>query len=563
MTFDKNSKNYLDWINNPNLDLELKDLLLKATDEELNAAFSLELEFGTAGIRGILGAGPGRFNQYTIKKVTIALANLLKHKYSERLTDGVVIGHDNRYHSQEFSQLVAEILTSFGVKAYLFKDNAMKPTPVVSFATKKLNAIAGVVITASHNPAQYNGYKIYDPFGCQLMPEDTDIISQEMDKISDILNWKFTKNDQLLSEVPNQIIKDYEKMISDLQFYPDEVQSKKNLKIIFSAVNGTGTEFTPVLLKKFGYDVIEVEEHAFEDPSFKNVENPNPEFLPAWKIPLEYGKEHSADLIIINDPDADRIGIAVNHQNQWIRLNGNETGPLLIDWKLSQMQKFKKLPTNPVLYSSFVTSDLGDRIAKETYNAKIIKTLTGFKWMGGEIAKEKERNLNFVFAYEESFGYVLDASTRDKDGIQASVVISEAAWYAKTQEKKTLVDVLNDLYSKYEYYYTDTVNLNVKPEEKKIKLDPIMTNLREKGLQELAGVKVTKIEDYINGLYNMPGQNLMKFYFADGSWFAARPSGTEPKLKIYFVVVDQNYDQALKKQQTMWTDLQKQLNLDF
>ncbi|AVP49033.1 phospho-sugar mutase [Williamsoniiplasma luminosum] len=563
MNFDKKNKDFLEWINNPSLDQELKDLLQNATNEELNAAFNLELEFGTAGIRGVLGAGPGRFNSYTIKKVTIALSKLLIQKYPNRLNDGVVIGHDNRHNSKSFAQLVADVLTSFGIKAYLFKNNEMKPTPLVSYATKKLNAIAGVVITASHNPAEYNGYKIYDPFGCQLMPEDTDVIAMEMDKIADVLNWTFEKNDALLTIVNDQVINDYEKMIADLQFYPNEIASKKAVKIIFSAVNGTGTEFTPVLLKKFGYDVIEVEEHAFEDETFKNVGNPNPEFEPAWIIPLEYAKKHDADIIIINDPDADRIGIAIKHDGQWVRLNGNETGPLLIQWKLSQQAKFDKLPKNPALYSSFVTSDLGDRIAHETYGTKIIKTLTGFKWMGDEIAKEAERGLNFVFAYEESFGYVLDASTRDKDGIQASIVIAEACWYAKTKQNKTLIDVLNDIYDQYGFYFTDTVNLNVKPEEKAIKLDPIMDKLRANGLKELNNLKVVNSEDYINGLHNMPGQNLMKFYFEDGSWFAARPSGTEPKLKIYFVVVDKNQQQAQNKQTKMWNALKEALSLDI
>ncbi|PPE05463.1 phospho-sugar mutase [Williamsoniiplasma lucivorax] len=563
MIFDKQNKHFLEWSTNPTMDPELQDLLANASDEELNAAFNLELEFGTAGIRGILGAGPGRFNVYTIKKVTICLSKLLLSKYPDRLNDGVVIGHDNRHNSKEFAQLVAEILTSFNIKAYLFANNAMKPTPLVSYATKKLNAIAGVVITASHNPAEYNGYKIYDPFGCQLMPEDTDVIATEMDKITDILNWNYQTNPALMTTVANEITKAYEQMIADLQFYPNETASKKQTKIIFSAVNGTGTEFTPVLLRKFGYDVIEVAEHAFEDETFKNVGNPNPEFAPAWIIPLQYGEKHDADIIIINDPDADRIGIAVKHDKQWVRLNGNETGPLLIQWKLSQQKKFNKLPVNPALYSSFVTSDLGDRIAHETYGVEIIKTLTGFKWMGDEIAKEASRGLNFVFAYEESFGYVLDASTRDKDGIQASVVIAEACWYAKTKHNKTLIDVLDDIYDEYGFYFTDTVNLNVKPEEKAIKLDPIMKQLRTHGLKELAGLKVVKVEDYIDGLYNMPGQNLLKFYFEDGSWFAARPSGTEPKLKIYFVVVDKNQISSKDKQIKMWQDLKNQLKLEM
>lgn len=558
MIFDKNNKNYQEWITNPMLDKEMKTLLQTASDEELAAAFSLELEFGTAGIRGVLGAGPGRFNIYTIKKVTICLAKLLMQKYPSRLKDGVVIGHDNRHNSKYFAQVAAEILTSFGITAYLFKNNEMKPTPVVSFATKALNCIGGIVITASHNPAQYNGYKIYDQFGCQLMPEDTDVISAEMDKISDILNWQYNQKPELLKETPSFVIDQYLQMIANLEFFKN--QDKSNLTVIFSAVNGTGTEFTPKILKAQGYNVIEVEEHAFEDETFKNVGNPNPEFEPAWIIPLEYAVKYNADLVILNDPDADRIGIAIKQDGQWIRLNGNETGPLLIDWKLSQQQAKGIIPQNPALYSSFVTSDLGDRIAAETYEVKVIKTLTGFKWMGDEIAKEKERNLNFVFAYEESFGYVLDSSTRDKDGIQASIMLAEAAWVAKNKNL-TLMDVLNNLYEKYGYYYTYTINLNFKPEEKDSKIAPIMKKLRTEGIKSLVNLKVTKTEDYINGLHNMPGQDLLKFYFEDGSWIAVRPSGTEPKLKIYFIAVGKSNNDAMKKQSAMEQDLKTLLGL--
>jgi len=556
--FNKKDENYLKWINNPQLDLEMKTLLDQATDEELNAAFSLELEFGTAGIRGILGAGPGRFNLYTIKKVTISYARLLMKKYPNQLNRGVVIGHDNRHNSKMFAQLVAEILSSFDITAYLFNDNAMKPTPVVSYATRALNCLGGIVITASHNPAQYNGYKIYDETGSQLMTADTDFIAHDMETITDILDWTFEPNQNLIKTVDQKIIDQYITMINNLQFYPNE--PKNNLKIIFSAVNGTGTEFTPKILTQQGYDVIEVEEHAFEDETFKNVINPNPEFDPAWKIPLEYGQRENADIIIINDPDADRIGVAVKHENKFIRLTGNEVGALLVEWKLSQMQRNNTLPKNPAMYSSFVSSDLADRIASEQFGVKVIKTLTGFKWMGAEINQEKTRNLNFVFAYEESIGYVLDASTRDKDGIQAAIMMSELAWYAK-KYGQDLIDYLNKIFVNFKAYYTTTLNLNFKPEEKQSKIEPIMQELRTKGITELANLQVAKIEDYQHGLYNMPGQDLIKVYFNDGSWFAMRPSGTEPKLKIYFDVVDQTYNEAKAKTNLLESELKKFLKI--
>ncbi|WP_338972870.1 ribonuclease HII [Spiroplasma endosymbiont of Panorpa germanica] len=561
MKFNKENEIYKSWVENNFLDPKIKVDLLAASDEELSAAFELELEFGTAGIRGILGAGPGRFNQYTVKKVTISYAKLLIKKYPNDLNRGVVIGHDNRYQSAEFSNLVAEILTSFGIKAYLFENNSMKPTPVVSFATKHLNCIGGIVITASHNPAQYNGYKIYDEFGCQLMPVDTDIIANEMEAIENIIGWTYKPNNNLLETVGESTIGAYVEMVANLQFY--KRSPRDNFKIVYSNVNGTGIEFAPPILKKYGYDVIQVKEHAFEDPSFKNVGNPNPEFEPAWEFPIKYAVENKADLIVINDPDADRIGIAIpdpKKPSEYIRLSGNETGALLINWKLSQQKLSQSIPENPALYSSFVTSDLGDRIANEEYGVKIIKTLTGFKWMGSEILKEPERGLNFVFAYEESFGYVLDASTRDKDGIQAAIMLSEATWYYKTQNK-TLLDVLEEIYKKFGYYYTDTINLNFKPEEMKSKVDPIMKKLRNEPFSSLGGLKVENIEDYIDGLYNMPGQDLLKFYFEDNSWLAVRPSGTEPKIKIYYVVVDKNMSKAEAKFKKLNSELNKFLNL--
>jgi phosphoglucomutase len=560
MKFDKNNELYQKWVNTKSMDEELKTLLNNADDEELAAAFGLELEFGTAGIRGVLGAGPGRMNIYTIKAVTIAYAKLLMKKHSDELERGIVIGHDNRHNSAKFAQCVAEVLTSFGITAYLFADNVMQPTPVVSFATKDLNCIGGIVITASHNPAIYNGYKIYDEFGCQLIDKDTVLLADYMKEITDILEWSYKENDKLIKVVPDTTIKHYHDMITSLQFYPQE--KRGDFKLIFSGVNGTGNEYTPKYLTEFGYNVVVVKEHEFEDETFKNVGNPNPEFPPAWEIPLQYGaKNKDASLIIINDPDADRIGIAVNHEGEWVRLDGNETGPILIEWKLSQMKKAGTIPANPALYSSFVTSNLGDRIAAETYGVNIVKTLTGFKWMGSEILKENERGLNFVFAYEESYGYVLDASTRDKDGIQAATMLAEAAWYYQKEFGKTLVDVLHDLYEKYGFYYTYTENLNFKPEEIKSKIGPIMTKLRDDGFANLGHMQVDYVEDYIDGLYNMPGQNLLKFYFADGSWLAVRPSGTEPKIKIYFVAVGANVKDAKDKCDLLFNELKKFLEI--
>ncbi|AKU80069.1 ribonuclease HII [Spiroplasma turonicum] len=560
MNFNKQNELYKEWMNSKTISEELKNQLINYNNEQLKVAFENKLEFGTAGVRGILGAGPGHFNEYTIKEVTIGYARYLLKKYPQDLSRGVVIGHDNRKFSKEFAKLVAEILTSFSIKAYLFENNEMKPTPVVSFATRKLNAIGGIVITASHNPAEYNGYKIYDENGCQLIDSDTLIISKYISDIENILDWNYKVDLELIYTVDKSILNEYCLMINNLQFYKE--QDRNNFKIIYSAVNGTGSEFSPKLLRENGYEVIEVEEHSFEDSTFKNVGNPNPEFEPAWKYPYKYAeKNKDASLIIIQDPDADRIGIAVNHNGNWVRIDGNQTGPILIEWKLSQMKLSNTMPKNPALYSSFVTSDLGDRIASEGYDVKIVKTLTGFKWMGSEILKEKERDLNFVFAYEESYGYVIDSSTRDKDGIQAAMMLTEAAWYYKNKYNKTLIDVLNDLYEKYGYYYTHTINLNFSITEIKSKVEPLMKKLRYDNIEKIGDLDVMFVEDYLNGLYNMPGQNLLKFYFTDKSWFAVRPSGTEPKIKLYFVCVDSSLDNAKNKCENLIQNLKTILSI--
>ncbi|WP_342269136.1 phospho-sugar mutase [Spiroplasma endosymbiont of Aspidapion aeneum] len=556
----KNNKQYKDWIENVNVDEELKNELKNMNQNEIKFAFENKLTFGTAGIRGILGVGPGKFNIFTIRSVTRAYARLIRNKFKD-CTRKIVIGHDNRHKSKEFAMEAAKILSSYDINVLLFKDNEMRPTPVVSFLTSKLQCSGGIVITASHNPKEYNGYKIYDEFGCQLVDEETQLISEYMEKYDDILNWKYIENNDKIKYVCEKDEDYYNNIISDLQFFKND---KKNLTVIYSAVNGTGTKYVPKFLSQSNFNVIEVKEHAYEDPDFINVGNPNPEFEKAWEIPLIYAKKNKdADIIVITDPDADRLGVAVKHDGKWHRLNGNETGPLLIEWRLKNLKERNLLPKNPALYSSFVTSNLGDRVANEKYGVKIIKTLTGFKWMASEILKEEQRDLNFVFAYEESFGYVIDKSTKDKDGIQAAMAICEAAWYYKVKENKTLIDKLDDLYKEFGYYYTKTINLNFKPEELKLKIEPIIEKMRNEQFGDIDGIDISFIEDYKEGLFNMPSQNLLKFYFVDNSWFAIRPSGTEPKVKIYFVCVDSSMERAKQKFKSFSDFLSKFISVKF
>lgn len=532
----------------------LKDALEKMNKEEIIDAFSNNLEFGTAGLRSTVGPGIAKLNEITIIKATTAFLKFLKTKYQsdELLNRGVIIAHDNRHFSKEFAFLVAQVLAKHNIKAFLFKENDLRPTPVLSYSIRKVKTVAGIVVTASHNPPEYNGYKIYDENGCQFLPDDTNIIAANMENLVDDFNLNFDYNKDLIFEVEESVEEKYRQDIKNLQFYPNQ---KRNIKIVFSNLHGTSRNWVVPILEECGYEVIVVKEQESFDPDFKGVVSPNPEVKATFGLAIEYGKKYNADLVILNDPDADRIGIAVKHNNEFVLLNGNETAPILLNYLLSNYQKFAIMPDNPVMYNTFVTGTLSDEVAK-SYGCEVIKTLTGFKWIGNELLKEKSRNVNFIFGFEEAYGYVIKDITRDKDGIQAAMVLAEACWYY-LQENKTLIDVLTEIYQKFGYYYFFTVNIVLKGEEGKNQINNMIDTLRNNQVLDLNGIKLTKKEDYINGLYNMPGQNLLKFYFEDGSWFAVRPSGTEPKIKFYFVCIDKSVELAKEKMHKMYYDLAK------
>lgn len=544
-------ENYQIW-KQQTLPQHLAAALAQMKPEEIREAFTGNLEFGTAGLRGTIGPGTNRINEVTIIKATVAVLQYLKTQFSqaELKARGVVIAHDNRHFSKEFALLTAQVLAHHGILVYLFKNNDLRPTPVLSYSIRKINAVTGIVITASHNPPEYNGYKIYDQNGCQFLPDVTNIIGENMEKLEDQFDFNFSYDKNLIKEVPTAIEEQYRKDIKNLQFYPNE---KRNIKIVFSNLHGTAKEWVVPILQECGYQIIIVQEQADYDPDFKGVVSPNPEIKATFALAIKYAKENDADLVILNDPDADRIGIAVKHQGEYVLLNGNETAPILLEYLLSHYQKNNTMPTNPVMYNTFVTGTLSDRVA-ESYGCKVIKTLTGFKWIGAEILKEKERGLNFVFGFEEAYGYVIKDITRDKDGIQAAMVLAEACWHY-LQEGKTLIDVLTWIYQKFGYYYCYTVNLVLKGQDGQKQITSMMDTLREEYLESLAGNAFVKKEDYLNGLYNMPGQNLLKFYFQDASWFAVRPSGTEPKIKFYFVCIDESTATAKTKMQSMYHDL--------
>lgn len=533
----------------------LQSQLITMTSDEIEQAFLDNLEFGTAGLRGIMGVGTNRINEITIMKATVAFIHYLKTNFSKQdLQRGIVIGHDNRHFSASFTILTAKTFAKHNIPVFLFKDNDLRPTPILSYTIRKINALAGIVITASHNPPEYNGYKIYDQNGCQFLPIVTNVIGENMQKLPDDFQLDFTYNQQLITQIPLLIEQNYRNDIKNLQFYPNV--TNRNFKIVFSNLHGTSRQWVKPILEQCGYEVILVNEQASYDPNFSGVVSPNPEVTATFDIAINYAKKHDAPLIILNDPDADRIGVAVKHNNEYIILTGNETAPILLQYLLSHYQLNKTMPKNPVMYNTFVSSNLSDNLAK-SYGCQVIKTLTGFKWIGDQMKKAAAHNLNFIFGFEEAYGYVIKDITRDKDGIQAAMVIAEAAWHYSKQQK-TLVDILENIYQQFGYYYCYTVNIILQGKTGQTTINNMLTTLRTSNLKSLNDINVTKIEDYEHGLHHMPGQNLLKFYFADGSWFAVRPSGTEPKIKFYFVCIDKSTTKAKQKMQAMYEELASQ-----
>ncbi|WP_342252472.1 phospho-sugar mutase [Spiroplasma endosymbiont of Amphibalanus improvisus] len=549
-------KNYDLWKKNySKLGKELQSMFDNLTETEKKEAFATELEFGTAGLRGILGAGTGRMNIFTVRRATLAFIKFLKSRFSEYQlkTKGIVIGCDNRKWGLAFQKDITQIFASFNIKTKIFPNDQFVPTPIISFSVKTADCVGGIVITASHNPKIYNGYKIYDENGCQYLPDETNAISKYYNVIqSEVFNNFSNDKKDLITVLDNSIRNKYEIMIKKMQFHPD---MKKTIKIVFSNLHGTGRDWTPVILKELGYEVIIVAEQYEYDEEFTNAPKPNPEILSNYDLAIDYAKKNDADLIILNDPDADRIGIGVKTSDgKYQLLTGNETAPILLEYWLSQHKAADKLPTNAVMYNTFVTGDLSDRVA-EKWGVKIVKTLTGFKWIGSRIPLEKQRNLSFIFGFEEAYGYVLNPATRDKDGIQSSIVLAEACNYFASKNK-TMTDILEDIYQEFGYYYCFTVNEIYEGLEGRMIINKMLKVLRSAKIKTLNNLKCIKKEDYLDGLHDMPAQDLLKFYFEDGTWVAVRASGTEPKIKFYYVAVSkESLLKAQEKQEKMHNDL--------
>lgn len=536
------------------LNKELKSELLSMNEEGKKDAFYKTLEFGTGGMRGIIGAGINRMNTYTIRKANYGFGKYLKNKYPNELLRGVVIAHDNRNKSVEFAKESAGVLASFGIKAYLFE--SLRPTPELSFAVRHLNAIGGIVVTASHNPPKYNGYKIYDEDGCQLVPKYADQVIAYVDGVEDVFKVESMNFDEALENGLAEIIG---KEIDDLYLdMVDTVQldkgSEKVVKIVFTPLHGTSATIGLESLQRNGYHVIPVTEQMVPDPNFSTVASPNPENKEAFEYAIRYGKEHNADILIATDPDADRLGVAVKHDGEYILLTGNQTGAILVDYVLRTRKEQGTLPKLGKVYNTVVTSELGAVIAK-SYGMEVESTLTGFKFIGEKAKEIEDTEYEFMFGYEESYGYVVKDFVRDKDSIQALLLLSEVA-NKGIKNGLTLYDYLLFLYKEHGYYKEDLVNIVLEGAKGEAKIKEILSFFRDNKPSKLGELEIIKVEDYLVGeryvdhkveKLLLPKSNVLKFFLSDGSWFVLRPSGTEPKLKIYIGVLGDSLEASASK----------------
>lgn len=541
------------WKNHPNLDPKLREEMNRLSETELKDAFYTNLEFGTAGMRGLLGVGCNRLNVHTIRKANVAFARYLS-QYPNVHKTGVAIAYDNRYMSKEFAQESANVLASFNIPSYVF--TTLRPTPELSFAVRELGCEGGIVITASHNPKEYNGYKVYDRKGCQLIPELIDQVIAEINKIDDELSIEVNLSDNqraLIHWIDHEIDDVYIKRVLEIQNRPE--MDKSNLNLVFTPQHGTALIPVTDVFNKAGYPYILVDEQCSFDPDFPNTKSPNPEEKVAYEKAIDLARKVNADGVLSTDPDADRVGIVVKHNNEYILLTGNQTGSILIEYLLKTKTQLNTLPKNPVIFNTVVTSDLGEKIANH-YGVEVEKTLTGFKFIGEKIAKyEQTHEKNFVFGYEESYGYLVEPFVRDKDAIQACLLIAECMSYYK-HEGLTLVDVLNNLYERFGYHHEDQVSLTLKGSEGSQKIKSILNHFRTSSIDEFAGIKVIGKEDYqlgektykgVQSKLDFPTSDVIKFYLEDGTWLAIRPSGTEPKCKFYFCVLGKSSQEVKDK----------------
>ncbi len=539
---------YDEWLQNLDSNDSLYKELLNITEEDKEDRFYKDLSFGTAGLRGKVGAGTNRMNVYTVGKATQGIADYILSKGQEAMDKGVVIAHDPRHFSKEFSKLAAGIFAANGIKSYTFPD--LRPTPQLAYMVRRLGTIAGINITASHNPKEYNGYKAYWEDGCQVSSSVADGMTE---KINAVDIWKGIKTSDfdegvkkgLITVLGQEYDREYLDKIESLAIHEGD-ELDLSIPLVYTPLNGCGSIPFRQMLNDRGFTNWKiVPEQENPDPDFTTVGYPNPEDPKAFRLSEEYGKKFGAELLMATDPDADRFAIEIRDDNgNYIPLNGNQTGYLLVNYILEGHKSAGTLPANGAMVKSIVTSSLSSIIA-EDYGVKMFETLTGFKNISGKVPYLHEHGLKYLFGYEESVGYAACEDIRDKDGISAGMLVAEAAAYYRKQGK-TLFDVLGHIFEKYGYFAEDEPNIVLEGIEGGKRIERMMKYFRENIPSEVAGIKVSEVIDYINGYEDIPKQNALRLFLENDSWFAIRPSGTEPKIKFYFYSKQNCAEEAAK-----------------
>ncbi|CEO10848.1 phosphoglucomutase [[Clostridium] sordellii] len=534
---------YKEWTTNLYFDETTRLELMSIEDNisEIEERFYKNLEFGTAGLRGIIGAGTNRINDYTVSRATCGLANYIIKNVGEKGRDrGVVIAHDSRYKSREFCIQAANTLAACGIKAYIF--NSLRTTPELSYAVRSLNCIAGIVITASHNPPEYNGYKVYWEDGAQVMPDIANKITEEVNKIQDYSKIPTINENQkqlivMLDESQDTKFVEAVKQ----QFIGTNIE--KDLKIVYTPLCGTGNKAIKRVLNEVGFkNILVVKEEEHPDPNFAGINYPNPEDKKALERGIKLAKKENADLVIATDPDCDRVGIAVKTSiDKYELLTGNQIGALLVDYVLSNLESKNSIPENSTIIKTIVTSELGARVAK-SYGVDCLNVLTGFKFIGDKIKEfEKTNEKHFIMGFEESYGYLIGTHARDKDGVVASMLIADMTSYWKSKGMN-LHDALLALYKKHGYFIEDMISINLSGIEGIKKIEKIINDFRINHLKGITNMKVVEVKDYEKGIDGLPKSNVLKFVLEHDSWIAIRPSGTEPKLKVYIGICGESIE---------------------
>lgn len=527
-------------------DENTKAELESITDEkEIEDRFYKDLAFGTGGLRGIMGAGSNRMNRYTVGKATLGLARYLKSKNDGEIS--VAIAYDTRNNSQYFAKVAAGIFASQNIKVNIYK--MVVPVPVLSFTTHYLNCTAGVMITASHNPKEYNGYKVYDSKGCQFCTEDAKNAIGFINDITDYSSIPFLEESELINYIGENELNAFLAEVKKQSLY----EEKSDLKIVYTPLHGTGN--IPVRKMLEGMDVTVVKEQELPDGNFSTVRSPNPEEKDALTIAIEKAKEIGADLVLGTDPDCDRVGIAVKDGDDYKLFTGNQTGALLVKFVLTM--KKDTLNKKSTLVKTIVTSELGANIGRK-FGLQIEETLTGFKYIGDKINKyEQTGEQEFVIGYEESYGYLVGTHARDKDAVVSSMLICQmASWYKN--QGKTLVDGLNEIYDEYGYFLDYLDSFILKGKDGAEKIQNLMTSFRNKGTSLFDGIE--EVIDFSTGIRDLPKENVLKYIWKDGSWMAVRPSGTEPKIKVYYSIVDASKENAGKRLEIIRNEIKSIIN---